>query len=55
MKLLKDKIYPAMKSAFEKLYGYTSDANGIRYSNGLREVYSIFEEAKNMLISCSPL
>ena len=37
LKLLKDKIHPAMKSAFEKLYGYTSDANGIRHANGLGE------------------
>lgn len=53
LKLLKDEIHPAMKSAFEKLYGYTSDANGIRHSNGLGEGNSTFEEAKYMLISCS--
>lgn len=53
LKLLKDKIHPAMKSAFEKLYGYTSDANGIRHSNGLGEGDSTFEEAKYMLVSCS--
>ena len=53
LKLLKDKIHPAMKSAFEKLYGYTSDANGIRHANGLGEGDSTFEEAKYMLISCS--
>lgn len=53
LKWLKDDIHPAMKSAFEKLYGYTSDANGIRHSNGLGEGDSTFEEAKYMLISCS--
>lgn len=53
LKLLKNEIHPAMKSAFEKLYGYTSDANGIRHSNGLGEGNSTFEEAKYMLISCS--
>ncbi len=53
LKLLKDNIHPAMKSAFEKLYGYTSDANGIRHANGLGEGDSTFEEAKYMLISCS--
>lgn len=53
LKLLKNKIHPAMKSAFEKLYGYTSDANGIRHANGLGEGDSTFEEAKYMLISCS--
>ena len=53
LKLLKGKIHPAMESAFEKLYGYTSDANGIRHANGLGEGNSTFEEAKYMLISCS--
>ena len=53
LKMLKDKIHPALKSAFEKLYGYTSDANGIRHANGLEEGNSTFEEAKYMLISCS--
>lgn len=53
LKLLKDKIHPAMKSAFEKLYGYTSDANGIRHANGLGEGNSTYAEAKYMLISCS--
>lgn len=53
LKLLKDKIHPALKSAFEKLYGYTSDTNGIRHANGLGEGNSTFEEAKYMLISCS--
>lgn len=53
LKLLKDNIHPAMKSAFDKLYGYTSDANGIRHANGLGEGDSTFEEAKYMLISCS--
>lgn len=53
LKLMKDKIHPAMKGAFEKLYGYTSDANGIRHANGLSEGNSTFEEAKYMLISCS--
>ncbi len=53
LKLLKNDIHPAMKSAFEKLFGYTSDANGIRHSNGLGEGDSTFEEAKYMLISCS--
>ena len=53
LKLLKNKINQAMKSAFEKLYGYTSDANGIRHANGLGEGDSTFEEAKYMLISCS--
>ena len=53
LKSLKNRIHPAMESAFQKLYGYTSDANGIRHANGLGEGDSTFEEAKYMLISCS--
>lgn len=53
LKLLKSDIHPALESAFEKIYGYTSDSNGIRHSNGLGEGKSTFEEAKYMLISCS--
>ena len=53
LKLLKDKIHPALKGAFDKLYGYASDANGIRHANGLGEGSSTFEEAKYMLISSS--
>lgn len=53
LKLLKGKIHPALNGAFDKLYGYTSDANGIRHANGLGEGDSTFEEAKYMLISCS--
>lgn len=41
-----------MKEAFVKLYGYTLDANGIRYSvkNGKD---ATFVEAKFMLVACS--
>lgn len=53
LKKLKDSIHPAMKDAFLKLYGYTSDANGIRHANGLGESDSTFAEAKYMLVSCS--
>lgn len=53
LKLLKNKIHPALNGAFDKLYGYTSNANGIRHANGLGEGNSTFEEAKYMLISCS--
>ena len=53
LKKLKDSIHPAMKEAFLKLYGYTSDANGIRHANGLGEGDSTFTEAKYMLVSCS--
>jgi len=46
------KIHPALKDAFIKLYGYTSDENGIRHCGGIDSVTS-FEEAQYMLISCS--
>lgn len=45
-------IHPAMKSAFEKLYGYTSDANGIRHAGNIGGPGSTFEEAKFMLVTC---
>ena len=53
LKKLKEDIHHALKTAFEKLYGYTSDANGIRHANGIGEGNSTFSEARYMLISCS--
>ncbi|TGK23329.1 hypothetical protein EHQ05_19275 [Leptospira yasudae] len=45
-------IHEALKQAFDKLYGYTSDSTGIRHS--LLEGDNItFEEAKFMLVACS--
>ena len=55
LKKLEDKgivIHSAMKSAFEKLYGYTSDASGIRHAGDIGGKSSTFEEAKFMLVSC---
>lgn len=46
------KIHGAMKGAFEKLYGYTSDENGIRHG-GIDFVNAPAEDAKYMLIACS--
>lgn len=46
-------IHPSMRAAFEKLYGYTSDANGIRHAGDIGGSTSTFEEAKFMLVSCS--
>lgn len=46
-------IHPSLKSAFAKLYGYTSDEGGIRHSEGLFESDVNFEEARFMLVSCS--
>ena len=47
------KIHPALKGAFTKLYGYTSDEGGIRHAEGLLESDVTFEEAKFMLVTCS--
>ena len=46
-------IPSALKEAFSKLYGYTSDTNGIRHANGIGEKNSTIEEAQFMLITCS--
>ena len=45
-------IHPAMQNAFNSLYGYTSDKNGIRHNSGIDEK-TTYEEAKYMLITCS--
>ncbi len=46
-------IHPCLKGAFDKLYGYTSDATGIRHAGQLDGKGATFDEAKFMLISCS--
>lgn len=46
-------IHGGLKSAFNILYGYTSDANGIRHAGDIGGPASTFEEAKFMLVSCS--
>jgi hypothetical protein len=45
-------LHPALEAAFTKLYGYTSDAKGIRHAL-LDEDRATFEEAKFMLVACS--
>jgi hypothetical protein len=45
-------MHPALKGAFDKLYGYTSDAEGIRHAL-LKESNLDFEDAKFRLVSCS--
>lgn len=46
------QLHPAFKKALSNLYGYTSDANGIRHA--LLEESSIsYSDAKFMLVSCS--
>lgn len=45
-------LHPALSSAFDKLYGYTSDAHGIRH--GLLDSPNLQQEdAIFMLVSCS--
>ena len=46
-------IHSGLKAAFNSLYGYTSDANGIRHAGNIGGPASTFEEAKFMLVSCS--
>jgi hypothetical protein len=48
----KVKLHPALKKAFDSLYGYTSDADGIRHAL-LDEPRLYFEDAKFMLVACS--
>lgn len=45
-------IHGALRSAFVKLYGYTSDENGIRHAI-LEESTVGFDEAKYMIVVCS--
>lgn len=55
LKRLKDSgvtLHPALESAWSKLYGYTSDADGIRHSLTDEPTVS-FADAKYMLVSCS--
>lgn len=46
-------IHPSLKEAFDKLFGYTSNASGIRHSGQLKGKDATFDEAKFMLVSCS--
>lgn len=48
----KTNIHGALQSGFIKLYGYTSDENGIRHAI-LDEPTVGFDEAKYMVVSCS--
>lgn len=54
LKVITDKIelHTALQQAFKKLYGYTSDAEGIRHAL-LEEASLDFEDAKFMLVACS--
>lgn len=48
----KTEIHPAFKNALSSLYGYTSDASGIRHAL-MDEEKVDFADAKFMLVSCS--
>jgi len=48
----KKQLHPALQQAFSKLYGYTSNADGIRHSM-LEESTLSFSDAKFMLVACS--
>lgn len=48
----KYELHPALREAFSKMYGYTSDEDGIRHA--LMEMDSLrYEDALYMLITCS--
>lgn len=56
LKILKSNsinVHPALNDAFNKMFGYTSDANGIRHANGIGEGDATQEEAQFMLVTCS--
>ena len=54
LKLIENNIglHPALKKGFLAIYGYTSDADGIRHAM-INEPKCDFEDAKYMLVSCS--
>ena len=47
------KMHSALRAAFDKLYGFTSDAPGIRHTGDIGGPSSTFEEARFMLVACS--
>lgn len=46
------RLHPALKASFSSLYGYTSDADGIRHSM-MSEQNLAFEDAYYMLVTCT--
>jgi hypothetical protein len=49
----KIQLHGSLKKAFMALYGYTSDAGGIRHALSDEDVTPTFEDAKFMLVTCS--
>lgn len=54
LKIIEDKfgLHPALKSSLSQLYGYTSDADGIRHAI-LEESNLTYIDAKFMLVACT--
>jgi len=54
LKVIKSKIglHPSLEKAFSAIYGYTSNAEGIRHAL-LDESHLYFEDAKFMLVACA--
>lgn len=48
-----NNLHPSLKEAYSKIYGYTSDAGGIRHAILEDGLPIEFEDAKFMLVSCS--
>jgi hypothetical protein len=48
----KVEVHPALRAALKQLYGYTSDAEGIRHAI-LEQSTVRYDEAKFMLVACS--
>ncbi len=46
-------IHGALKKAFNELYGFTNDSNGIRHAGNIGGPSATFEEAKFMLVASS--
>ncbi len=46
------ELHPALKQAYSKIYGYSSNADGIRHAIS-KESSCDFADAKYMLVSCS--
>lgn len=54
LKIIEDKLglHPALKASLSQLYGYTSDADGIRHAM-LEESNLSYIDAKFMLVACT--
>lgn len=55
LKKLRDKIsmHSALNEAFQKIYGYTSDAGGVRHGNKSNSTPATHPEAQFILVACS--